>query len=913
MATDLSEEIVTWLKARKGPEWQTALLQKIAHGELVTNEDIDNFVSHSINDEIKKVKCWFETPSFDTSELSNQLSVDDFGVRTEADDPISLKEITHVRGVNALKPGASLLLSESGLNIVFGHNGSGKSGFTRIMKQFAASRGPETVLPNALGESTETKANVTFCTGDDTATSEWTGGEALVTGSLNRVRVFDSVSARSHISESNEVAYVPPQLEVLSSMVDLLGQVKQAIEDRQLGLKPPPASWNAVGDQEFNDLVEILGTDESKKIIEEILEFTDEDSDRLAKLEADLAKLKTSSPQKLATQLSLHAKQITEIAKTLETGDQRLSLDNEKQLVSLITRKESASKKLEEQAKSLRSYDLIDGLSEPSWGVLWESAVKFHSSISGASGKQSDLHKADRCPLCQQNFSDEAKDRIKAFQDFKKGELSVQLEHATKALVDFKEIVNSVQTRSDEELEDVLDLISAYAKEDGDDSEMLALEGLIVASHREIEDRKIRFLDLIASAQATKAGDEIAPSAREQADNPSSSIARTISLLGELLDRINDEAAKNRALAESDSAETNVAKEIEVLTRKKLFAEERAALREQHDEEALKKAMKKALGRCSSQAYTKLIKNLSSDYVNEIGSVFQAELKELGLDPSIPVKLQFDKAKKGINHIQVVYNDTKSHSVGNILSEGEQRIISIAGFYADLTSTGDFSTLIFDDPVSSLDQRFRKAVALRLVKESTKRQVLVFTHDNVFVRLLEEARGDINLDLAAKGQERLPEFSEIEIVRTEEGAGVHPPVDWRRRNLKAQIGQLKDMAQSIRSKEKSDPDNYPQNAKVLMSAVRETWERVVEERLLNGVVSRFGRDIQTKRLKPLHDISPQDIAKVNLGMTIESRLMTGHSTPLSVSAETYPTADKISQEVQNLDDFYKELGRRGRS
>ena len=87
--------------------------------------------------------------------------------------------------------------------------------------------------------------------------------------------------------------------------------------------------------------------------------------------------------------------------------------------------------------------------------------------------------------------------------------------------------------------------------------------------------------------------------------------------------------------------------------------------------------------------------------------------------------------------------------------------------------------------------------------------MLVFTHDNVFVRLLEEARGDINLDLAAKGQDRLPEFSEIEIVRTEEGAGVHPPVDWRRRNLKAQIGQLKDMAQSIRSKEKSDPDNYP--------------------------------------------------------------------------------------------------------
>ena len=44
------------------------------------------------------------------------------------------------------------------------------------------------------------------------------------------------------------------------------------------------------------------------------------------------------------------------------------------------------------------------------------------------------------------------------------------------------------------------------------------------------------------------------------------------------------------------------------------------------------------------------------------------------------------------------------------------------------------SAIVFDDPVLSLDHRWRKRVAKRLVEETKNRQVIVLTHDLVFCK-----------------------------------------------------------------------------------------------------------------------------------------------------------------------------------
>jgi wobble nucleotide-excising tRNase len=46
---------------------------------------------------------------------------------------------------------------------------------------------------------------------------------------------------------------------------------------------------------------------------------------------------------------------------------------------------------------------------------------------------------------------------------------------------------------------------------------------------------------------------------------------------------------------------------------------------------------------------------------------------------------------------------------------------------------------VFDDPISSLDHKWRDKVAKRLVEEARVRQIIVFTHDLIFLNDIEEA------------------------------------------------------------------------------------------------------------------------------------------------------------------------------
>lgn len=74
-----------------------------------------------------------------------------------------------------------------------------------------------------------------------------------------------------------------------------------------------------------------------------------------------------------------------------------------------------------------------------------------------------------------------------------------------------------------------------------------------------------------------------------------------------------------------------------------------------------------------------------------------------------------------------------------VLSEGEARGVALAMFFAELGATENYSTVVFDDPVSSMDHRYRDLVAQRIASEGKVRQVIVFTHDQYFEESLVNA------------------------------------------------------------------------------------------------------------------------------------------------------------------------------
>ena len=73
-----------------------------------------------------------------------------------------------------------------------------------------------------------------------------------------------------------------------------------------------------------------------------------------------------------------------------------------------------------------------------------------------------------------------------------------------------------------------------------------------------------------------------------------------------------------------------------------------------------------------------------------------------------------------------------------MLSEGEQKIIALAAFLTECTINNSRNSIVFDDPVNSLDHKYKDKIAEMLAKLSTNRQMIIFTHDLYFVRLLQE-------------------------------------------------------------------------------------------------------------------------------------------------------------------------------
>ena len=70
------------------------------------------------------------------------------------------------------------------------------------------------------------------------------------------------------------------------------------------------------------------------------------------------------------------------------------------------------------------------------------------------------------------------------------------------------------------------------------------------------------------------------------------------------------------------------------------------------------------------------------------------------------------------------------------MSEGEQRAVALADFLTEIALNPANAGIVLDDPVNSQDHQRKELIARRLIKEARSRQVIVFTHDLVFLNNL---------------------------------------------------------------------------------------------------------------------------------------------------------------------------------
>ena len=271
---------------------------------------------------------------------------------------------------------------------------------------------------------------------------------------------------------------------------------------------------------------------------------------------------------------------------------------------------------------------------------------------------------------------------------------------------------------------------------------------------------------------------------------------------------------------------------------------------------------------------------------------FQEEIVKLAAE-KIRVEIVRSGGKYGSPQYQVRLFAKPDAKVQDILSEGEKTCVALAGFLTELATAAHRSALVFDDPVSSLDHRWRKKVAQRLVEESKQRQVIVFTHDLIFVNDLD--------DLAY--QDKVP-TQLITIQRETSGAGVvSQGLPWKGKGVEDRIDKLEKAARAAKTLyDDNKEEEYNKDAASIYSNLRASWERAIEEIVFFRVVLRHRDYIDTKHLKKVTVLTEADCDLFHAGFKKCCDVVDAHD-PSSGRNAAAPAPADIEKDIKQLKDW----------
>lgn len=851
------QEILEWSEGR--PMWQRdALRRLVLNGEL-SDKDIC-----SLTEICKGAHGLAEQQ--ETDPLAKEHIPD----RTAGAVPVSLVSIFHHRGVNALAEDQTLNFAP-GLTVVYGDNGAGKTGYIRILKSACRARGQEHILGNVVFGTSPLAPVVAikYRVGTEQEPQEWAGtsGDKFV----SRVSVFDTQCAAVYLTEKTDVAFRPFGLDLFDKLVKACKAVRAKLEGEQRALVSNALTVVQAQIPEGTAVAKFLANISSltkSDAVQTLACLSAEEEAQLALLEKSLLDLQANDPDKLIKQLTLRVGRLQTLIRHLKDVEAALSADA---VVAVFNARTEGCRKSEE-AKRLREATFPEGIlagtGSEAWKALWESARQFSQELTYPGQAFPVVEDGARCVLCQQDIEHAAVHRLKQFEAFVASTTERELQRIRENFARLRKSFAELGTTT-EAVEDTLKEIRIEHED---------IAGTIAAALAANENRRTAVVAALANDKDFAA------------DSPGlvSVVRETENLAGEVEARI-----KTLSTSATDETRKRMTAEAQELRARTLLAPHQQTVLD-HIERRKKYA---AYGLCveetktqtitqKSSAVTKTVvsQRLKQSFSDELGNLafchIEVELKELG-------------GADGVFYHKLVFTRAPGVDLPKVVSEGEQRCLSIAAFFAELSTADELSGIVFDDPVSSLDYQWRQGVARRLVQEAKTRQVIVFTHDVVFLLLLKQFAEELAID----------QFDQ-HVRFLSKGAGVcSEELPWVALPIKKKIGYLKNGWQAAdKLCRDSHQDAYEKDAKYLYGLLREAWERALEEVLLGGVVERYRPNIQTQQVAQIADITVEDCKTVETAMTKCSKWLPGHDQAAAARAPV-PGPSELKTDIEALDNW----------
>jgi len=845
-------ELEAWFRER--PKWlQDAAHRLVQHG-ILTEQDFSDLLAICMREVDGEAVTFEGLPA-------GALSIRD------TTEPLRLMSIGNVQGINALAPTRPLEFGNTPLCIVYGRNGTGKSGYVRLLKHACGARHAGELLGNIFVPSAEPQAaEFTFTEDTKTKVCQWTGKPIP---ELQGVEIYDTACGLVYVNEENEVAFEPGLLRLFTQLTDACTGLSQRIKAqivRQVSRKPVfPVEYTGTSAATWYASITSLTT---AKEVNDQTAWRPEDEAALTEVGKRLAE---TNPTEKAAALRRQKAFLLELRTDLQAHYEALT--QARCETYLWAKVDAATKRRasDEDAKQVFEKAPLAGIGSESWRLLWEAARRYSEEHAYKAVAFPNLASGARCVLCQQELDQASRDRFVSFENFVRGELQRLASEAEQALQKAAASFSEIPTT-----ETLAVKMEAAGIAEGPVRAGIADFASTLATRRQT---------CLAAQTLADISRPPSPGVLSQLDALAGDIERQIATCDE------DVKGQNRPALEQRRKE---------LSARKWLYQQREAI----DDEIIRLRTVKRLEEMDRLTSTKALSTRKSILTDELITNayikrFQDELTQLNASP-LAVELKKTRAQVGrVYHRISLRNAVKEVRTSDILSEGEFRIVSLAAFLADSKGRGGRTPFIFDDPISSLDHVYEDTTARRLVELSQTRQVIIFTHRLSLVGLLEKyaEKQGIKACLICLSRYLPGEITDL-------------PIDLKRTDRAANY--LKNERLPAAKKALAEGDvTYENEVKALCRDIRVLLERVIEMDLINGVVRRFSQELNTKgKMHALAKITEADCQFVDRYMTKYSSYE--HSHPEEAPAE-WPKPSEIESDLTELSAFVEKIRQRNAS
>jgi hypothetical protein len=595
--------------------------------------------------------------------------------------------------------------------------------------------------------------------------------------------------------------------------------------------------------------------------LDKLAAFTDQETARLATLETDFAQ----DPKRAVARLANQRGEVVRIQTALQALIGATNAAAFEEISALRKTHRDAVEAASVASQQLFSASPLPEVGQAAWQKLWEAARTYADTVAYPGNTFPSSEPDALCVLCQQPLSADAIARQQTFESFVKS--------STKA---------------------------------GEAAARAKLEAALT----QLKGRMLRLGDISISSKflATEIGDTSLAQQVHRAfvmvlwrlramvrayGEPKSLGADPLQALTAFAADLKTRAAQLSADTQSDDYRKLKFEYLELKERAALaplLPDIKAHIARLKEIESINTALKAT----AKKPITDKNKELSDRMVTDaLRGRFAREIGKLKLS-RMPVELRKEKDRQAVSYFRVALVENPNAKVGEIFSEGEHRRVALAAFLAELVTAQRYSGIVFDDPMSSLDHIHRGAVASRLVEEAEHRQVVVFTHDLVFLYELRREAEKANRPIAFRNvrrQQDRPGYIENDLPdKAKSGLEMCNALRSSLKAAKPGFDKLTDTQRTI-------------FCKGTIGQLRDAWEQAISD-YVRPVLERFDNKVKPTSIFKLGILTEDDVKRV---MAAQARLSEDlHSSAQALNPEAI-SLDGLLNEVKALEEWIQSI------